>query len=53
MTKYSDLLDEIRKLRAAIRGKDNEIGVLKWRVNYLSQFKPGTMSRVTYIEEED
>jgi hypothetical protein len=33
-------LDEINQLKADLSCKDNDIAVLKWRVNYLEQFKP-------------
>ena len=36
----SDLLRINERLQADLRGKDNEIDVLKCRVKYLSQFKP-------------
>ena len=33
-------LELIEQAEAELRGKDNEIEVLKWRVKYLEQFKP-------------
>jgi hypothetical protein len=33
-------LDELEQLNADLKGKENDIAVLKWRVSYLSQFKP-------------
>lgn len=35
-----ELFKENEKLKADLRGKDNEIEVLKWRVEHLSQFEP-------------
>ena len=35
-----DLAAENEQLKADLLGKENEIDVLKWRVKYLSQFKP-------------
>lgn len=45
-TKYG-LLDEIRKLEAVLRGKDNEIADLKARIQYLKQFEPPLKSEPT------
>lgn len=37
---YEITLEQNEKLKADLRGKDNEIEVLKWRIKYLEQFKP-------------
>jgi hypothetical protein len=39
-TNLHSSLPEVEQLKAVLRGKDNEIDVLRWRVKYLEQFKP-------------
>jgi chromosome segregation ATPase len=40
MEGFRDVSAERDQALADLRGKDNEIDVLKWRVTYLKQFKP-------------
>ncbi|MGH4125125.1 MAG: hypothetical protein ACREV6_19590 [Clostridium sp.] len=51
--------NENEKLKADLRGKENEIEVLKWRVEYLSKFEPKeheeqyrTFLEINNIEED-
>lgn len=35
-----EYIEEIEQLKADLRGKDNDIQVLKWRLEYRKQFMP-------------